>query len=88
MLFHSVASVYGSASIGLLLTGMGEDGAAGLLAMSAKGARTVAQSEESAVVFGMPKAAVNCGAAHFVLSLPDIATYVRSLARAGSKGRA
>ena len=68
VLFHSVAPL-GAASIGLILTGMGADGADGLRAMRTAGARTLGQSEDSCVVYGMPKAAAELGAVEKELSL-------------------
>jgi two-component system chemotaxis response regulator CheB len=62
VLFQSVASVAGGKSVGVILTGMGRDGAAGLKAMREAGARTLGQDEQSCVVYGMPKAAFNDGA--------------------------
>ncbi|MCO4055753.1 MAG: chemotaxis-specific protein-glutamate methyltransferase CheB [Bosea sp.] len=62
VLFHAVTSAVGSAAIGVILTGMGRDGADGLLAMRRAGASTFAQDEASCVVFGMPRAALECGA--------------------------
>jgi len=73
VLFQSCAEVIGAAGLGVLLTGMGEDGAAGLLAMRQAGAQTVVQDEASSACFGMPRAAIECGAALHVLSLRDIA---------------
>ncbi len=75
-LFDSVASVVGDEALGILLTGMGKDGAKGLLAMSQQGAWTIAQDEASCTVFGMPRAAVEIGAAREVLSLQKIAGQV------------
>jgi len=72
VLFHAVADTVGHRAIGALLTGMGRDGAAGLLAMREEGAFTLAQDEQSSVVFGMPKAAIDCGAADQIASLEDI----------------
>jgi len=72
VLFHSVAQVVGKHSTGVLLTGMGSDGAAGLLKMRQAGAHTVAQNEASCVVFGMPREAIRIGAAVEVRSLHDI----------------
>jgi two-component system chemotaxis response regulator CheB len=66
--FASVAKAYGRRAAGLVLTGMGSDGAAGLLAMRQAGAVTMVQNEESCVVFGMPRAAIELGAADRVLS--------------------
>jgi two-component system chemotaxis response regulator CheB len=62
VLFRSVAKAAGSNALGIIMTGMGDDGAAGLLEMRKAGARTVAQDEETCVVYGMPKEAVKCGA--------------------------
>ncbi|HYX35572.1 MAG TPA: chemotaxis protein CheB, partial [Oligoflexus sp.] len=72
-LLKSVAEHCGSAAIGLILTGMGKDGAAGLLAMREAGAKTIVQDEASSIVFGMPKAAIDQGAAQYVVSLNKIA---------------
>jgi two-component system, chemotaxis family, protein-glutamate methylesterase/glutaminase len=72
LLFRSVARSAGPNAIGILLTGMGDDGSQGLLAMKQAGAFTIAQDEASSVVFGMPKAAIALGAAQIVASLEDI----------------
>lgn len=72
MLFRSVASTCGAAAIGLVMTGMGDDGAEGLLAMRKAGARTFAQDHTSSVVFGMPGAAIERGAVEEVLSLEQL----------------
>lgn len=72
VLFASVAAVCGSAAVGVILTGMGNDGAAGLLAMRTAGAITLAQDESSSTVYGMPGAAVACGAVQRSLILPHI----------------
>ncbi|MGA2811617.1 MAG: chemotaxis response regulator protein-glutamate methylesterase, partial [Candidatus Acidiferrum sp.] len=69
VLFHSVAQEFGSQSIGLLMTGMGEDGAEGLGAIKASGGFTVAQSEDTCVVAGMPRAAISKGYAAKVIAL-------------------
>jgi two-component system, chemotaxis family, protein-glutamate methylesterase/glutaminase len=74
MLFTSVAQTYGARGIGVLLTGMGDDGAAGLLEMRQAGALTIAQDEASSVVFGMPAEAIRTGAAHYVLPPRRIAS--------------
>lgn len=72
-LMKSVARYAGSNAIGVVLTGMGRDGAAGLLEMKKAGAYTIAQDEASCVVYGMPKEAVDAGAVDRVLSLGSIA---------------
>ena len=68
MLFRSVAPL-GKAAVGVILTGMGTDGAEGMLAMREAGARTLGQSRESCVVYGMPRAAFELGAVEKELSL-------------------
>jgi two-component system, chemotaxis family, protein-glutamate methylesterase/glutaminase len=73
VLFCSVASYAGANAVGVLLTGMGSDGALGLLKMKEAGARTVVQDEKSCIVFGMPKEAIKLGAAEKVVSLENIA---------------
>jgi two-component system, chemotaxis family, protein-glutamate methylesterase/glutaminase len=72
VMFESIAQEYASNAVGCLLTGMGRDGAAGLLAMRRAGALTIAQDEATSVVFGMPREAARLGAAERVLSLPEI----------------
>ncbi|MGL5117411.1 MAG: chemotaxis-specific protein-glutamate methyltransferase CheB, partial [Beijerinckiaceae bacterium] len=76
VLFKSVAEACGPKGIGVILTGMGRDGAEGLLAMRKAGATTVAEAEQTAIVFGMPKAAIQLGAAMETLPLPMIPAYV------------
>lgn len=72
VMFKSVARYAGSNSMGVLLTGMGKDGAEGLLEMKNAGAYTIAQDEKSCIVYGMPKEAVQIGAAMKVLPLDEI----------------
>ena len=72
VLFRSVAKAAGSNALGIIMTGMGDDGAAGLLEMRKAGARTVAQDEETCVVYGMPKEAVKCGAVERSLPLGSL----------------
>lgn len=84
VLFRSVAEYAGPAAVGVVLTGMGEDGAEGLLAIRRAGGHTVAQDQASSAVFGMPKAAQRLGAAVEVRPLADIAAAVRLAVRARS----
>jgi len=78
LLFRSVAERFGPRAIGVLLTGMGRDGAEELKLMSDRGALTLAQDEASCVVFGMPAEAIKLGAAQFVLSPVQIAEFLSS----------
>lgn len=71
--FESVAQVYGRRGVGVLLTGMGKDGALGMQAIAQAGGVTLAQDEASSVVFGMPREAIALGAAQYILPLTDIA---------------
>lgn len=73
VLFKSVADYAGGNAVGVILTGMGADGADGLLQMRQAGARTIAQDERTCVVFGMPKEAIKREAAEKVAALPDVA---------------
>lgn len=79
VLLESIARVYGEAAIGIVLTGMGDDGAAGLRAMYDAGAQTLAQDEQSCVVFGMPAAAIECGAARYIVPLSRMAAAIQEL---------
>lgn len=72
VMFKSISSEYKDRAVGIILTGMGRDGADGLSLMKGEGALTIAQDEESSVIFGMPKEAIKIGAATKVLSLRDI----------------
>jgi two-component system, chemotaxis family, protein-glutamate methylesterase/glutaminase len=76
VLFHSVARFAGKNAIGIIMTGMGADGAKGLLEMKNAGAFTIAQDEASCVVFGMPKEAIKLGAAAKVLPLSHMAGHL------------
>lgn len=76
VLFHSAAEIIKEKAIGIILTGMGSDGAKGLLEMKKNGAYTVGQDEASSVVYGMPKVAYNIGAVKVQRSLEDIAREV------------
>ena len=81
VLFRSVAANAGANAVGVILTGMGEDGARGLLEMKQAGATTLAQDEASSVVWGMPGSAVRLGAADEVLPLDRIAERILAIAR-------
>ena len=72
VLFNSIAEEYGGRALGVLLTGMGADGADGLKRIRVSGSATIAQSEDSCTVFGMPKVAIERGAAAEILSVEDI----------------
>jgi two-component system, chemotaxis family, protein-glutamate methylesterase/glutaminase len=80
VLFQSAAQVAGANAVGALLTGMGADGAKGLLLMRQAGARTVAQDEASCVVFGMPQEAIKCGGAERVVGLTEMTRTLLDLA--------
>jgi two-component system chemotaxis response regulator CheB len=76
-LFNSLANNYGPRALGIILTGMGEDGAKELLLMREKGAITIAQDEESSTMYGMPQAATKLNAATYVINLRDIAEAIK-----------
>ena len=88
VLFQSVARVYGREAIGVILTGMGDDGAVGLKEMRDRGAMTIAQDEASCVVYGMPKIAVELGAVTQSLTPAFIVSTLTDLARNGLTPRA
>ena len=73
-LFNSVATHVGRNAIGVILTGMGKDGAEGLLKMKNKGSFTIAQSESTCIVFGMPRVAIDIGAQSDIRDLEQIPT--------------
>lgn len=79
VLFESVAKTARSDAVGIILTGMGGDGAKGLLAMRKSGARTIGQDESTCVVYGMPKVAYDLGAVEYQIKLPDIAAKTYAL---------
>lgn len=83
VLFESLARALGPAALGCLLTGMGKDGAEGLLAMRRAGAATLAQDEATSIVFGMPREAILLGAAERVLALQEIGPALLEAARTG-----
>jgi len=75
-LLESAAAAFGSALVSLVLTGMGDDGAIGTRAVRAAGGLTIAEAEESCVVFGMPREAIRTGAVQQVLALPEIGAFI------------
>ena len=80
VLFHSVAETVGANAVGVILTGMGNDGARGLLRMKQAGAMTIAQDENTSVIYGMPREAVRLEAVRQVAALPAIAGSIRAAA--------
>jgi two-component system chemotaxis response regulator CheB len=83
VLFESVAQAAGSRALGVILTGMGDDGARGLRTLRARGAMTVAQNQETCVVFGMPDQAIRLGGVQEVLPLDRIAPRIEHWAALG-----
>lgn len=81
-LFESVAKTHGGSAVGVLLTGMGDDGARGLKSLRDAGALTIVQDEATSTVFGMPKAAIEMGAARKVLPVQQIADALRAAVHA------
>lgn len=81
ILFESVAKEVGSMAIGIILTGMGYDGAKGLLAMKRKGARTIGQDEQTSTVYGMPKVAYEIGAVEKQVALQKIPQVLLTMTR-------
>ena len=73
VLFDSVANLVGDAALGVILTGIGHDGAAGLLKMKQKGSPTLGQDEATSVVYGMPRAAFECGAVGRQIPIDEMA---------------
>ena len=78
VLFNSVAQEFGSNAVGVLMTGMGEDGAAGLGTLQAAGAVTAAQSPDTCIVDSMPRAAIERGFASKIISLPNLASFLQA----------
>lgn len=86
VLFQSVAKNAGCNAVGVLLTGMGADGAKGMLSMRENGANTIAQDEKSCVVFGMPKEAIKLGAANEVVPLSNISRSIINALKGDNTG--
>jgi two-component system chemotaxis response regulator CheB len=81
VLFRSLAKLAGVKAAALLMTGMGDDGARGLLELKNAGAATFAQDEATSVVYGMPKEAARLGAAEAIVPLPQLASLIMGFAR-------
>jgi two-component system chemotaxis response regulator CheB len=79
VLLRSIARAYGAQAVGAVLTGMGTDGAAGLLSIKTAGGMTIAQDEASSVVYGMPREAAAIGAAQEILSLERMVAYLLAI---------
>jgi two-component system chemotaxis response regulator CheB len=76
VLFKAIANYYRRSAVGILLTGMGRDGADGMQALAQAGSLTIAQDEATSVVFGMPKEAIALGAAQEILPVQNIAPFL------------
>lgn len=85
VLFNSVSKAAGSNAVGVILTGMGSDGAKGMLNMHKAGSKTIGQDNASCVVYGMPKVAFDCGAVDFQVSLHDIPKKILGLIGEGER---
>jgi two-component system chemotaxis response regulator CheB len=83
-MFRSASQAAGKNAMGIILTGMGDDGARGLLEMRQAGSLTIAQDEESSIVFGMPKEAIQRGAAAKIVALNRVANEINNYARTAS----
>jgi two-component system chemotaxis response regulator CheB len=81
VLFRSAARYAGRNAVGVILTGMGDDGARGMLEMKQAGAMTIAQDEATCIVFGMPKEAIKLGGVDRILPLNSVASAMLALAR-------
>ena len=87
VLFESVARVAGKNALGVIMTGMGGDGAAGMLAMHNAGAATIAQDEASCIVYGMPKEAVKLGGVSLISPLKDISAHIHAFGQGAFKSK-
>jgi two-component system chemotaxis response regulator CheB len=88
LMMNSIAKVYGARTVGVILTGMGRDGASGMRAIRDRGGRTLGQDEETCVIYGMPKEAVAAGGVEMVIPLPEIADKIAELLAAAHAGLA
>jgi two-component system chemotaxis response regulator CheB len=79
VLLRSIARTYGAQAVGIVLTGMGTDGAAGLLSLRSAGGQTIAQDEATSVVYDMPRVSTTIGAAQDILSLERIVAHLLSM---------
>jgi two-component system chemotaxis response regulator CheB len=79
----SVGEHYGRQALGIILTGMGSDGAQGMAALKTAGGKTIAQDQKTSVIFGMPKTAINLGAVDLILPLSKIAPEIIKFAETG-----
>ena len=79
ILFNSVAKLVGGAALGVILTGIGHDGTAGLLEMKKQGSPTLGQDEKTSIVYGMPKSAFEAGAVDTQIALPSMAMAINSM---------
>ena len=86
MLFHSVAQEFALSAVGVIMTGMAEDGAEGLGAIKAAGGLTIAQSEDTCVVSGMPRAAIQKGHASKIIPLDGIGSFLVNQYGGGDRG--
>jgi two-component system chemotaxis response regulator CheB len=86
-LFESVADICGDSAVGVLLTGMGADGARGLKQLHDAGAATIAQDEETSTVFGMPRAAIELGAVDRVVAIDDVAAAIGEMVMSAPRER-
>lgn len=80
VLFRSFAQVASQGSLGIILTGMGNDGAKGLMEIKEAGIKTIAQDEASCIIFGMPAEAIKLGAADMISNIPGMISYIREMA--------
>ena len=81
VLFYSAARIFKKKTLGILLTGMGRDGVAGLQAIKAEGGKTIAESEETSILYGMPKVAAETGAADFILPSYEISSEITKFSK-------